>query len=147
MIPTTSPGLILPLLLAFGVSGDETKGPSTGRVQTILWDFGVSAPDTEMRHRFSITNPSTTTWTVKFVTKSCACTVGEVSARRVKPSETTSLEVVYRASKTEGSINQAVIVEFQEENTPLFYLVIKGEVRNPLSALPARVEFGRRAPG
>jgi hypothetical protein len=116
-------------------------------LKTIAWDFGILTPGTEARHRFTITNTSTITWTVKFVTKTCACTVGELSSREVKPSATTSLEVVFRAPAKEGSVHQAVMVEFAEPKTPLFNLAIQGEVRNPVSAVPAILDFGRVVTG
>jgi hypothetical protein len=118
-----------------------------GRLRTVAWDFGVAAPSTELRHRFSISNPTTQVWTVKNVNRTCACTVGEFSARRVRPSETISLEVAFRTSKTEGKVHESLMVEFQETEAPLVYLVMKGEVRGLLSACPSAVDFGRVGSG
>src|SRR5262249_66411 len=108
----------------------------TSRLKTIVWEFGVLAPGKEARHRFTIPNPSTMTWTVKNGSKARACTVGELSSREVKPGASTTLEVVLRAPAREGSVHQSFMVEFAEPQAPLFNLAIEGEARNPVSAIP-----------
>jgi hypothetical protein len=120
---------------------------STSRLKVVVWDFGILAPGKEARHRFTITNTSTTTWTVKNVTKTCACAVGELSSREVKPGATTSLDVVFRAPAKEGTVHQAIMVEFENPKDPLFNLAIRGEARNPVSAVPTIIDFGRVATG
>jgi hypothetical protein len=84
---------------------------------------------------------------VKNVSKTCPCTVGELSARELKPSASASLDVVIRAPANEGSIHHTVMVEFENRTDPLFNLAIRGEVRNPVSAVPAAVDFGKVASG
>ena len=122
----------------------EEPGPgSSGRLRTDAWDFGVIAPGTELHHRYTIRNGSTSTWTIKHVTPSCSCTVGEFTARAVKPGQATSLEVTYRAGKQDGTVYEAVLVEFVEPAAPLVNLVLRGEIRGLLSPSPSRVDFGR----
>jgi hypothetical protein len=118
-----------------------------GRLRAVSWDFGILGPGRQASHRFEITNNSTGTWTVKRVNRSCTCTVGEFSRRQVKPSETTALEIAFKTGSKEGPVYQAVMIEFEEPKSPLVQLIIKGEIRNPLSASPASVELGRVAVG
>jgi hypothetical protein len=139
-----SPG---PRLTASSRADDPARPAPSSRLRTVTWDFGVATPGAELKHRFSITNRTTIVWTVKFVSRTCACTVGEPSARRLKPSESTSLEVALRAPRDEGRVYQSLMVEFQEAGAPLVCLVIKGELRGLLSATPATVDLGRASPG
>jgi hypothetical protein len=112
-------------------------------LRTDAWDFGLISPGTELRHRYTIRNDSASIWTIKHVTPSCSCTVGQVTARAVKPGQTTSLEVAYRAGKQDGPVYEAVMVEFAEPAAPYFNLVMRGEIRGLLSPSPSRVDFGR----
>jgi hypothetical protein len=57
------------------------------------------------------------------------------------------VELAYQARGREGSVLQSLGVEFGEPQAPLVSLVLKGEVRKPLSACPAAVELGPAAPG
>jgi hypothetical protein len=123
-------------------NGEPSSGaPSRLRIET--WDFGVIPPRTELRHRYTIKNGSAATWTIKHVTPSCSCTCGEFSSRALKPSEATSVEVVFRAGDRDGDVYQAIMVEFAETNAPLFQLAMKGEIRGLLSPSPPSVDFGR----
>jgi hypothetical protein len=116
-------------------------------LRTDAWDFGLISPGTELHHRYTIRNDSTLTWTTKHVTPSCSCTVGEFTARMVKPGQATSLEVAYRAGKQDGSVYEAVMVEFAEPAAPFFNLVMRGEIRSHVSPSPSRVDFGRVSAG
>jgi hypothetical protein len=123
----------------------STKTGSESRVQTVSWDFGILTPGKEKRHRFTIKNESEITWTIKDVSRTCSCTVGEFSSRTIKPSETTFVDVGFRAANRESDVHQSLMVEFVEQKAPLVALVIKGEVRHLLSAFPATMDFGRAA--
>src|SRR5438477_191297 len=67
---------------------DSSAPVAKSRLRTDLWDFGIVSPGTELRHRYTITNDSTTTWTIRNVVPSCSCTPGEFSSRKIKPAET-----------------------------------------------------------
>jgi hypothetical protein len=127
----------------------EPKGESSfgDRFQTHVWDFGVVPPGTEVRHRFRITNKTDFSWRITNVSKSCACTVGEFSARTIYPGEAASVELGYQARAQEGRVAQSIVVEFGEPQAPLVSLALKGEVRKPLSAWPAALDLGPVAPG
>jgi hypothetical protein len=142
----------LPLLgpSAPSVEIKATEDPvrsSSSRLRSDVWDFGLIAPGTELHHRYTIRNESTSTWTIKQVTPSCSCTVGEFTARAVKPDQETSLDVTYRAGKRDGPIYEAIMVEFAEPAAPFFNLVLRGEIRSLLSPSPSRVDFGRVTTG
>ncbi|HLJ91938.1 MAG TPA: DUF1573 domain-containing protein [Gemmataceae bacterium] len=121
----------------------EPTAASGSRLRIETWEFGVIAPKTELRHRYTIHNNSNITWTIKQVTPSCSCTCGEFSQRTIKPSESTSVEVVFRTGDRDGTVYQAVMIEFAQTAAPFFQLAMKGEIRSLLSPSPSRVDFGR----
>lgn len=121
----------------------ESGSGSGGRFRTILWDFGTIPPGTQAKHQFAIVNDDSRKWTIKRVAPSCACTVGEFSAKEIKPAATSALEVVFRGAAKQGLIHQAIVVEFQEPRTPVFNLMVQGEISDSLSAVPPAVKFGR----
>jgi hypothetical protein len=124
-----------------------TAPASDGRVRIVNWDFGTIAPGATAHHRFTITNNDSRTWTVRNVTPTCACTLGEFTPRVLKPAATGSLDVDFRAGAKQAMVAKTILVEFKEPNTPVFQLVVQGEVSDSLSALPAAVKFGRVASG
>jgi hypothetical protein len=129
------------------VEGEAADGgptaASNSRLRIETWDFGIIPPRSELRHRYTIKNGSAATWTIKHVTPSCTCTCGEFTSRTIKPSESASLEVVYRAGDRDGDVYQAIMVEFAETNAPFFQLALRGEIRGLLSPSPPSVDFGR----
>lgn len=129
-------------------SQSATTAPAAdGRMRVIAWDFGTIAPGATAHHRFTITNNDSRTWTVRNVTPTCACTLGEFTPRVLKPGAAGSLDVDFRAGVKQAVVAKTILVEFKELNTPVFQLVVQGEVSDSLSALPAAVKFGRVASG
>jgi hypothetical protein len=121
----------------------EPLSGSKSRLRTEAWDFGVISPGTELRHSYTIRNDGVSTWTIKHVIPSCSCTLGEFTSRTVKPTESASLEIVFRAGKGDGLVYQAIMVEFAESDAPFFNLAMRGEIRGLLSPSPPIVDFGR----
>jgi hypothetical protein len=121
----------------------EPPFASDSRLQIVTWDLGIVAPRTESRHTYTIQNASPATWTVKNITPSCSCTCGEFTRRVIKPSETASVDVVFRAGDRDGDVYQAIMVEFAETVAPAIQLAMKGEIRSLLSPSPSFVDFGR----
>src|SRR5437763_1264973 len=56
-----SPDRSLPAQVA-KAEPDSTAPVAKSRLRTDLWDFGVVSPGSELHHRYTITNDSTTTW-------------------------------------------------------------------------------------
>ena len=141
-------GWLAPLFVVFAAPGaDQALAAGAGRVRVATWDFGTQPPGKEARYRFTITNDSSSPWTVKHVSRTCSCTVGEFAPRTLKPGEAGSLEVCFRVPKEGSKVNQSLVVEFEQPGTPLFYLVIQGQIRAGVTVLPEAVAFGRVSPG
>lgn len=137
--PTSAPPALAP-----GQSAHKEPTPaSESRLRVETWDFGVISPGTELRHRYTIRNSSATSWTIKEVTPSCSCTCGEFTSRTIKPAESTSVEVVFRAGNRDAEVYQAIMIEFAQTGAPYFQLAMKGEIRGFLSPSPPNVDFGR----
>jgi hypothetical protein len=111
------------------------------------WDFGTSTPGKEMTHRFEIANATSDVWTLKHVSSTCTCAVGELPAKTVRPGETTWLTVTYRAPPQDGKTGGTVMVEFAEPTSPILQVNVTGEVRSLLAAEPATVVFDYAPPG
>src|SRR5262249_24339224 len=141
LIITLSFAVIWPAVVAAQEQAGTDAVTDNGRYRTTVWEFGVVRPGTELRHTFAIKNDTEIPWTVKYVSKSCACTVGEFSSKSVKPLEMLSVEVTFRVEK-EGTVHQSIVVDLKERKAPVLCFVMKGESRRPLSADPAMVDFG-----
>jgi hypothetical protein len=121
--------------------------PSNSRLRIITWDFGTIAPGTKVHHQFSITNNDSRTWTIRDVSRTCGCTLGDFTPSVLKPAATGTLNVEFRAGAKQAQVAKSIVVEFKEPKTPVFQLVIQGEVSDALSAVPASVRFGRVSAG
>jgi hypothetical protein len=130
---------------AGGTSRQATETAANSRLKSSIWEFGVVAPGTELQHRFALTNDTDKPWTVKYVTKTCACTVGDFSSRPVKPSEAMSIDVSLLAPNKDGNVHQVIMVDLKEPKSPVLCFVIKGEVHSPFAAVPPVVDFGQIA--
>jgi hypothetical protein len=111
------------------------------RLRMDKWDFGTALPAKEMRHRFKITNSSDQPWTLKQITSTCTCTVGQLPSKTIKPGETAWLEVTYRTPLRDGKVSGHVMVDFVAPAGPVFQLTIEGEVRSLLLAEPPSLDF------
>ena len=117
------------------------------RWRILTWNFGMITPSTETKHRFSITNDGAIPWTIKTVSQTCTCALGEFTLKKIKPNQVTFLEVALRGTLKEGHVRQAITVEFAEPDAPLYQLRIRGDISQSLSALPESLNFGRLASG
>jgi hypothetical protein len=117
------------------------------RLRIVPWHFGTTAPGKEMKHRLEITNSTAEPWTLRHFNPTCSCTVGKLPSNTVKPGETASLEVTYRAPLREGRASARVMIEFAEPTSPVIQLEIHGEVRSLLSADPPSLELDYPSPG
>ncbi len=121
--------------------------PADGRLRVIPWDFGTLAPGARAHHQFTITNTDSRPWTLRKVSHTCGCTLGDFTPAVLKPGATGTLEVEFRAGPKQAPVAKTIAVEFKESRTPLFQLMIQGEISDALSAVPASVRFGRVAAG
>src|SRR5262249_11096992 len=68
-----------------GRTATPVVSAESGNNRQVVWDFGVVPPGKEIRHHFTIRNDGTRVWTIKRVSKSCACTYGEFTTKDIKP--------------------------------------------------------------
>ena len=100
-------------------------------------------PGQVSRHRFSLTNPTASAWSFAKVIPSCSCTVAKTSAPVIAPSKSEWIEVEYKAPNSNGNDRRKVGVQFAEPNSPIFWLEVKAQIRQPISFFPENLALNQ----
>ncbi len=108
-----------------------------------LHDFGMVLPGQVARHRFSVTNSTNSPWTFAKLIPSCSCTVASTSAPVIAPSKTETVEVEYKAPRSNGNDRRKVGVQFAEADAPMFWLEIQARIRQPISFFPEAITLSQ----
>jgi hypothetical protein len=128
-----------------GASIEKTAKSSESTIeQTYVLEqqVGVLAPGEERSAKFLIQNLSRTRWTFSAFETSCTCTVSRSNAPFVESGGTETVEVVYRAPRSELDDQRSVKARFKEAGAPVFHLIINAKVRDHLSIQKRNVSFG-----
>jgi hypothetical protein len=138
------------LLLACGLAlaGCGRTQPSASAIPAPPWesrpgrvleaDLGLVRPGEKVRRRFSITNDSSSTWTLARLHNDCACTAGHPLTEIVLPGASLEVDVDYLARPSNLDDHRRVGVEFVEPAAPFVWLEIRACIRAPISIFPAR---------
>jgi hypothetical protein len=117
----------------------EPEVVAEGQVQQ--HDFGIVRTGAVVRHSFLIRNISKKPWTFARFGRSCSCTVSRTSTERIPPSASGEVEVTYRTGTASANDQRTVDVHVAEEDAPVIMLVVKAQVRNPITVSNDSVDF------
>ena len=124
-------------------NGGENNSPlvSNSKDHVIHADLGYLQPLSECIHRFTIRNDSTIPWTFRGVHVTCSCTSTRKSGAVIDPMSSGWVEVLYRAPQIEVDDKRHVEVVFQEQLVLPVRLTIDAKIREPIYAVPNRLDF------
>ena len=145
----------LALLAGCPYAGDHSNAPPTpapARVEqtafrTITHDFGVVRPGRPVSHRFTIANPSHSTWTVEQIRTSCGCTVAQLTSDMVPSGGKVEAEFSYRPPTQLGDDRRVIDLFFREAEAPIIRMEIQAKIRNSVSLFPTLIRLPRIARG
>jgi hypothetical protein len=88
--------------------------------------------------RFTITNDSSSKWTLARLHNDCTCTAGQPRAEEVSPGDSMEVDVDYTARPANLDERRRVGLEFAEAAAPFVWLEIRACIRAPVSVFPPR---------
>jgi hypothetical protein len=92
----------------------------------------------KVRRRFTITNDSSSKWTLARLHNDCACTAARPLTKEVWPGDSMAVDVDYTARPSNLDDRRRVGVEFAEAAAPFVWLEIRACIRAPISVFPPR---------
>jgi hypothetical protein len=141
-------GAVLLLACGLALPGCGGTRPAAPEVQAQPWegkptrvleeDVGLVRHGQKVRRRFTITNDSSSKWTLARLHNDCACTAGQPRAEEVSPGDSMEVDVDYTARPSNLDERRRVGLEFAEAAAPFVWLEIRAWIRAPISVFPPR---------
>jgi len=117
----------------------SASGAARGRSATskpdlaLEHDFGLVGPGETLRHQFTVRNSSSSTWTIRQVVRTCACSVTRASAESIPPGGAEQFDVQYRMPNRSADKSQTITIHFKEPDSPTVSLSARARVREPMT--------------
>lgn len=110
------------------------------------YDFGLMDPLTVAEHTFEIKNLGEASLVIKGGPSSCKCTLSDLENAILEPGETYPVTLRWNSGHASREFQQVAIVNTNDPLNEEIQLIIKGEVRSVLAAIPPTVNLNRLIP-
>lgn len=107
------------------------------------FEFGKKINTNDIEHEFIIKNTGDAPLEVSDVHHTCACTVAEISSKRIMPGEEAKVAVTLTLKGRKGQQTKVFSVVSNDPDTPLLKLFLKGETYHAVDISNARVMFNK----
>jgi hypothetical protein len=91
------------------------------------WDFGQVKAGEVLKHSFIFKNNTPRILNIKNVRTSCGCTISRVEKKRLKPKESTVIEVEFNTKGYSGAVQQHIYVQTDDPDKPMTRFLIKAQ--------------------
>ena len=110
--------------------------------ETNRFNFGKIVEGETAEHQFKYENRGNDTLIIQQVKTTCGCTAANTDLTEIEPGESGEIRVTYTASNKTSKFEKAVIVISNDQDTPHYVLIIRGEVVSEVVADPKYIDFG-----
>lgn len=118
---------LLAALASFSTA--QEAGRPTIQLSQEVWDFGTILRGEQVRYKLTITNAGQSTLSISQIRSSCAtCSVVEGYKQRLKPGQSTDLNVTFTAEGRKGKVTKTVYIDSNDPDTPRAVFRITGIV-------------------
>ncbi|MCJ7693061.1 MAG: DUF1573 domain-containing protein [Sedimentisphaerales bacterium] len=111
------------------------------KVENPTHDFGKMGPGSKNKCEFRFKNVGDDVLKISKVTKTCGCTVPQLSKKEYEPGESGTVKVTYSASKRAGAVKKHLYIQSNDKSNPKVTLAIKGEVENKIGIEPKSLKL------
>jgi hypothetical protein len=120
----------------------EPNGPPPKIVfEQTIHDFGPVAPGSLSNCKFKFKNEGAGILKISDVTKTCGCTVFELTKREYAPGEEGTIDVGYNADKASGAKIRHLYVLSNDKDNPRIELTIKASVAQKIVYDPDKLDY------
>lgn len=140
--PAAGPNAVALRAPAQPAAAAEPNGPSPKLVfEQDTHDFGAVAPGSLSNCKFKFTNKGQGILKISEVTKTCGCTVFELSKKEFAPGEEGTIDVGYNADKGSGPRTRHLYVLSNDRDNPRIELTIKATIAQKVTYEPDKLDF------
>jgi uncharacterized membrane protein len=107
-----------------------------------IFDFGTVAQGKKVDHAFTIINSGDAPLTIGQVSTSCGCTVAEVSSRSIPPGKSSTIKASFDSTNFSGKISKTIYIHTNDPKTPVYNLIIKGNLFEQIEINPKQLNLG-----
>jgi hypothetical protein len=109
------------------------------------YHFGSMERGREKSHEFVIRNVGGSPLTLKVLSSTCKCTLGNVTGEPIKPGESTHVKLDWKALAEEGPFRQTAKIETNDPSQPELELTIEGDIVSAKGVQPPDFVFDKIA--
>ena len=121
---------------------NEPNGPSPKIVfEQTIHDFGAVAPGSLSNCKFKFKNAGAGILKISEVTKTCGCTIFELTKREYNPGEEGAIDVGYNADRASGAKMRHLYVLSNDKDNPRIELTIKASVAQKIIYEPEKLDY------
>ncbi len=121
-------------------------GPQKPTQETVelVHDFGAVRPQSKHSHRFTIKNPTDSSWRLASTLSGCTCTIAKASADFIAPHGEMTVAVEYTAGFWASDERRTVTLRFHAPG-PIVTLAVEGKIRPALAIVPHELAMHDKA--
>ena len=112
--------------------------------EEVVHDFGEIGPGTKNVCEFKFTNTGDGVLKITKVSKTCGCTVPELSKKEYAPGESGTLKVKYHSGRRSGVAKKRLFVYSNDKARPKVELTIKARISPKVDYQPRRLNLSLR---
>lgn len=111
------------------------------------FDFGEVIQGDKVDYKFRFRNTGDELLTIDSVHSSCGCTAALLSSTRIAPGDMGEISTTFDSSNFRNMVHKTITMETNDPDNGTVKFKLKGIVKEELVLQPARVSFGKLAPG
>jgi hypothetical protein len=122
-------------------------GAPAASVAEPVHKFGAMQRGTSKLHEFEVENVGQSPLTLRVVSTTCKCTIGDVSQEPIQPGETVKVKLEWSALINPGPFRQVATIETNDPRSPRLELSVEGSVTEATGLYPPDFTFDKVTAG
>jgi len=115
--------------------------------EALEYDFGEVVQGDKVDYTFRFRNSGDELLVIESVHSSCGCTAALLSSKQIAPGDMGEIKTTFDSSNFRNAIHKTITMTTNDPESATVKFQIKGQVKEELALDPARVSFGKLAPG
>lgn len=115
--------------------------------EALEYDFGEVIQGDKVDYTFRFRNSGDELLVIESVHSSCGCTAALLSSKQIAPGDMGEIKTTFDSSNFRNTIHKTITMTTNDPESATVKFLIKGQVKEELALNPARVSFGKLAPG
>lgn len=128
-------------------SSPSPNGAPQVEVKEPIYQFGAMQRGTTKSHEFVVHNIGQAPLTLRVLSTTCKCTIGDVSQEPIPPGDTVNVKLEWSALINPGPFRQVATIETNDPVHPKIELSVEGEVTEATGIYPPDFLFDRVTAG